>query len=131
MTAGPDRGSVSLLVLGLALPVAIVGMGLVVAIAQLGVARAAAQGAADAAALAAAPITFHPFGGDADPGAVATAVATANGVELVACECRRDPTWSARVVVVRVARPVEVLGVFGVEVTASAAAEFTPVDLLR
>lgn len=128
---GADRGSVSLLVLGVALPVAIMGVVLVVGVAQLAVARAALQGAADAAALAAAPTTFHPFGGEADPEAVATAVAVANGVELVACDCRRDRTWSARVVVVRVVRPVRVLGIAGVVVTASAAAEFTPVDLLR
>lgn len=126
-----DRGSVSLLVLGVALPVAILGMALVVGLAQLAVARAVVQGAADAAALAAAPTTFHPFGGDADPAAVARSVAAANGADLVACHCRRDPTWSARVVVVRVARPIGVLGVVGVEVTASAAAEFTPVELLR
>lgn len=125
-----DRGSVSLLVLGVALPVAILGMALVVGLAQLAVARAVVQGAADAAALAAAPATFQPFGGDADPEAVASAAAVDNGADLVACDCRRDPTWAARIVVVEVVRGVDVFGV-GVELRAVAAAEFAPVDLLR
>ena len=125
-----DRGGASVLVVAGLVPIAVVGALLVVALGQLAVARAGAQGAADAAALAAAPVTFHPFGTGGDPRVEAREAATANGVDLVACTCPIDRTWATRVVVVRVAATIAVLGNFPVTVTAAAAAEFAPVALL-
>lgn len=92
---------------------------------RLLVAKAAAQSAADAAALAAAPLTFAAFGSERSPEAEAAVFAGANGAELVACSCDPDPVWRARVVVVMVSVPVESLLGFD-RVTARAAAEFDP-----
>lgn len=92
---------------------------------RLLVARAVAQSAADAAALAAAPVTFAPFGTDRSPEDEAAAFAVANGAELVECQCEPDPVWRARVVVVTVSVAVESMLGFD-RVTARAAAEFDP-----
>jgi predicted deacylase len=100
-------------------------------VAQLSVARAAVQAGADAAALAAAPLTFHAFDGRGDPRAAASDAASENGAVLVRCECDRDRTWAERTVVVRVEASIRVLGIHGVVVAAEAAAEFRPVDLVR
>lgn len=126
-----DRGAAGTLVLAVLLPVAVVGIALVLGLSQLAIARAAAQAGADAAALAAAPITFHPFDGRGDPEAAAREAAADNGLELVRCECRRNLTWAARTVVVEVETGLRLLGTYSVVVTAEAAARFTPVDLLR
>jgi uncharacterized membrane protein len=126
-----DRGTTSVLVAAVLLLVTVLGVALIVGLGRLAAARAALQGAADAAALAAAPATFDPFGGPSDPKVAAERMASANGALLVACDCDLDPTWAPRVVVVEVARRVVVLGPFDPVVTARAAAEFTPVDLLR
>jgi hypothetical protein len=92
---------------------------------RLVTAKAVAQTAADAAALAAAPLTFAAFGSEAGPEAEAGAYAAANGSELVECRCPFDPVWRSRVVVVTVA--VEVDSFVGISrVQAVAAAEFDP-----
>ena len=126
-----ERGGVSMLVAGVIIPSALFGIALLVAVAQLATARAGAQGVADAAALAAAPVTFHPFGTSGDPTGEARAIAGAGGLRLDRCTCRMDTTWNPRVVVVEVSGRVAVLGRFPVTVTAAAAAEFRPVALLE
>ena len=92
---------------------------------RLMVAKAMAQSAADAAALAAAPLTFAPFGSNRTPSVEAAVFAAANGATLVSCECPSDPVWRARTVVVRVAVEVESLLPIS-RVSAVAAAEFDP-----
>ncbi len=126
-----DRGSAAILVAAVLLPVAVLGAALVIGVGRLASARAALQGAADAAALAAAPATFDSFGGPADPEVAARRMAEANGAVLGACVCTVDRTWAPRVVVVSVERRITVLGPFSATVTARAAAEFVPADLLR
>jgi hypothetical protein len=92
---------------------------------RLVTASAIAQTAADAAALAAAPLTFAPFGSQAGPEAEAGIYAAANGSELVDCRCPFDPVWRSRIVVVTVA--VEVDSFIGIShVRGRAAAEFDP-----
>ena len=93
-------------------------------------ARVEAVTAADAAALAAAPVTFAPFGADSDPTAEAARFAAANGTRLVECVCPTDASWEPRTVTVRVARDVELWPVGSVTVTAIGRAEFVPALLL-
>jgi len=120
-----ERGAVSILaVAAIALTVA---LGLTATtVGALIVARAAAQTAADAAALAAAPVTFDSFGTERSPAGEASFFAEANGARLVECRCERDDVWRARVVVVTV--EVDLAWApppFG-GVRATAAAEFDP-----
>jgi hypothetical protein len=97
--------------------------------ARLMVARVEAQTAADAAALAAAPVTFAPFGARGDARSEAERFAAANGARLVDCACPPDPVWRARVVTVTVA--VDGGGLFGVgEIQARASARFDPTSWL-
>ena len=92
-------------------------------------ARAVASTAADAAALAAAPVTFAPFGAVGSPADEAARFAAANGSSLVSCECAVDRTWAPRIVRVVVAAPVD-LTLFGHrDVAASSRAEFRPTGL--
>ena len=126
-----DGGAAGVLLLSTLAPIALLGVVLVLVIAQLAVARTAAQAAADAAALAAAPLTFHPYDGVGDPEGAAASAARDNGATLTRCECRTDRTWAPRVAIVGVEAPVRLVGVLAVTVTAEAAAEFRPVDLLR
>jgi hypothetical protein len=92
-------------------------------------ARAQASIAADAAALAAAPVTFRPFGAAGTPAQEAARFATLNGGRLVACACAVDESWSERAVEVTVAfdRRLLVFGVVTVE--ARSRAEFVPARL--
>ena len=93
--------------------------------------RFQAGNAADAAALAAAPVTFQPFGAAGGPAAEAGRFARLNGAELVSCTCRIDRTWSPRIVEVVVAREAH-LSVFGsVRVHVTARAEFIPTALIE
>jgi hypothetical protein len=91
--------------------------------------RSQAQAAADAAALAAAPLTFRPFGSAGGPGEEAARLAAANGARLVRCDCPIDRSFAVRVVEVEVTREVPVLVLGNRRVRAVAAAEFTPVEL--
>ena len=124
-----ERGSVTVLMAG------VVGLGLAVvlglaAVGQLLIARASASAAADAGALAAAPVTFRQFGASGSAADEARRFASANGARLVRCDCSSNSTYAARIVIVEVAIDVVVLGRFATTVSATSAAEFLPVELL-
>ena len=124
-----ERGAAGVLLAGVAVVVALLGGALGLAGAYLR-ARVEAAAAADAAALAAAPVTFLPFGASGGPAEEAARFAALNGAELVSCTCPVDRSWEARTVTVEVARPIG-LGPFGtVRVTARSRAEFVPALLL-
>jgi secretion/DNA translocation related TadE-like protein len=125
-----QRGSAAVATLGVAGVVLV----LTVAVADVGIylaARLQAAAAADAAALAAAPVTFAPFGGSGSPVAEAAHYAAANGTRLVSCACAIDRSFDPRTVTVAVSRRVSVpvLGIF--TVTATSRAEFAPAALLE
>lgn len=120
-----DRGSASVLMIALAALMVVVAAGLA-GVGRLVAAHVQVTAAADAAALAAAPVTF--LGGD--PAREAARYASANGSRLVRCGCRSDPAFAARVVTVEVVKDVD-LGLLGRHrVRGRAAAEFDPMDLL-
>ena len=93
-------------------------------------ARVEASAAADAAALAAAPVTFHPFGARGSPAQEAARFAAANGARLVSCSCPVDRSWEPRTVTVRVEVPVRIWPFGGTAVAAVGRAEFVPALLL-
>lgn len=106
---------------------------LTVAVADVGVAlagRLQIAAAADAAALAAAPVTFRPFGADGGPVSEARRLAEANGAVLASCTCGIDRSWRRRSVTVVVERRVQLLGIGSLMVRASSRAEFDPSLLL-
>ena len=92
--------------------------------------RSQVQAAADAAALAAAPVTFRPFGSDGNPTVEAARFAARNGARLIRCMCPIDRSWADRTVEVEVGWEISLLGLGRREVRAVAAAEFSPVELL-
>lgn len=109
----------------LLLSLAVVGVGQYLA----GYARA--QAAADAAALAAAPVTFRPFGAAGSAAEEAAMFALANGSRLVRCRCNSNPSWEPRTVAVTVRGTFRVL-LFGEQsVEATSRAEFIPARLLE
>ena len=124
-----QRGAAALPVLG------IVGLLIILAfvVSDVGrylATRSHAVAAADAAALAAAPVTFRPYGATGSPTAEAARFAAANGARLLRCVCRLDPSFTPRRVEVLVATTVD-LSLFGRrEVTAHSRAEFRPTDAL-
>lgn len=123
-----ETGSVGL---GVALAVVIVV--LIVAVGAVGSGVGAytkAAGAADAAALAAAPVTFLPFGAKGTPAQEAARFATANGATLVSCRCPIDRSWETRTVVVTVTRTVSIIGIGEITVRATSKATFAPAALL-
>lgn len=128
MTA--QRGIATVLVAALLAVGALLSM-MMVDVARVTAARAQLTAAADAAALAAAPVTFSSFGMDTEPRAAATSIASANGATMVSCICPVDRTWSARTAVVVVAATVDLLFIKSIRLEASAAAEFRPVELAR
>ncbi len=89
-----------------------------------------AAGAADAAALAAAPVTFRPFGAVGSPTHEAARFAAANGTRLVRCSCPVDRSWSKRTVVVEVRRSIQLVGLGRFDVSATSRATFEPTALL-
>jgi secretion/DNA translocation related TadE-like protein len=124
-----DRGGAGVLL------VAVAGVVLLLAAVLAGVgsylrARVEAVAAADAAALAAAPVTFLPFGATGTPAEEAARFAAANGARLLSCACPLDPSWDARTVIVRVGREAPLWPVGSVTVTATGRAEFLPALLL-
>ena len=124
-----DRGSVSVLMLG----VAGLRLALTIALGAVGallVGSAEAQAAADAAALAAAPVTFLPFGAEGTATAEAARFAARNGAVLTSCNCRHDPSWSSRIVVVEVAVSKWIPPFGEITVMAAGRAEFVPAALL-
>jgi hypothetical protein len=92
--------------------------------------RYRAAAAADAAALAAAPVTFRPFGASGSARDEATRFAAMNGASIVSCRCRSDPSWNARTVEVIVERKVRLIGGGEITVRARSRAEFEPLALL-
>ncbi|HSM01603.1 MAG TPA: Rv3654c family TadE-like protein [Acidimicrobiia bacterium] len=124
-----DRGSASLALIGVMGLVLVLAVGLAAVGAYLR-ARVEASTAADAAALAAAPITFLPFGSKGPPVDEAIRFARLNGARVVLCMCERDQSWEPRTVEVTTERTVEIwpLGVFTVRATGRA--EFVPALLL-
>jgi hypothetical protein len=93
-------------------------------------ARVVAVAAADAAALAAAPVTFAPFGAGGTASDEAALFAQANGARLVWCECAPDPSWEPRTVTVRVSVESRLWPAGSVTVEAVGRAEFSPALLL-
>lgn len=115
--------------LGVAALVMVLAVGLA-AVGSVMRARVEASTAADAAALAAAPVTFLPFGARGTPTEEAARFASLNGARLVSCVCPIDESWEPRTVEVRAERIIEIwlLGEFAVE--AVGRAEFVPALLL-
>jgi hypothetical protein len=89
-----------------------------------------AAGAADAAALAAAPVTFRPFGATGSPGQEAARFASLNGTRLVRCRCRVDRSWEKRTVTVVVERFIDLPGLGRFTVRATSRATFEPKALI-
>jgi Na+-transporting methylmalonyl-CoA/oxaloacetate decarboxylase gamma subunit len=114
---------VLVLVLILAMAVGSVGAGIA------GYVQAA--GAADAAALAAAPVTFRPFGARGSPAREAARFAAANGTTLISCTCPVNRSWTKRTVTTVVSRLVTIPGLGRVEVRATSRATFEPAALLQ
>lgn len=103
----------------------------VAAVGQYLVALGSAQTAADAAALAAAPVTFRPFGATGSAREEAARFAVENSAELLGCSCPHDAGWAPREVEVRVGREVRLV-LFGIRrVEAVGRAEFAPALLLE
>ena len=123
-----ERGAAAVVVAAL-LAVGMVLALLAVDLARVAEARAQLTVAADAAALAAAPVTFAAFGTHADPAAAAEATAAANGASLLECNCVIDRTWATRRVVVVVGLTLELALLGSRDLRASSAAEFQPVAL--
>jgi hypothetical protein len=123
-----QQGSMGLVAAAIAMLSVVVGL-LVVDFARVVAMRAQLTAAADAAALAAAPVTFADFGTDGDPVAAARKTADANGARLVECECRIDRSWADRRVTVRVGGDIRLTFFGSRPMTATAAAEFRPVAL--
>ena len=121
-------GAATVLVSGL-LATSLLAAGLVVDVAQVAATRARLSAAADAAALAAAPITFAGFGSESSPRAVAAAIAAENGAHLEQCRCNMDRSWAVRTVVVVVSTDADLLLLRDRNLQAIAAAEFSPVKL--
>ncbi len=90
-----------------------------------------AAGAADAVALAAAPVTFRPFGARGSPEREAALFASANGTRLVRCTCATDRSWNPRTVTVVVERPIDIPGLGRFKVRATSRATFEPAALLQ
>jgi len=119
------------MLLGLGLVVVVLVLALGVGAVGAGVAGyVQAAGAADAAALAAAPVTFRPFGATGSPVHEASRFAVANGTRLIRCICRVDRSWNTRTVTVIVERPISLPGLGRFTVRATSRATFEPAALL-
>ena len=121
-----ERGGANLLVAALLVMGTVLAL-LIVDVAHIVREHARLAAAADAAALAAAPLTFAPFGGQNDPTAAAASLAEHNGTRLVECRCVRNRSWSRRQVFVTVAATVDLLILGRRELEVAAGAEFRPV----
>jgi hypothetical protein len=118
----------------------LLGLGVVVVILVLAVGLGAvgagvagyvhAAGAADAAALAAAPVTFRSFGASGSPSQEAARFASVNGTRLVRCNCRVDRSWEKRTVTVVVERRIDLPGIGLFTVRATSRATFEPTALI-
>lgn len=124
-----DEGSAGVVLLAVGAVVMVLAVG-VATVGQLLVARIEAGRAADAAALAAAPVTFASFGARHGPAEEAHRFASLNGARLIFCTCPIDRTWNPRTVEVRVEVDAQVPGVGPVAVAASSRATFAPASLV-
>ena len=120
-----ERGSGTVLAIGLMAVTVVVGL-TVVSATQVVIARARAVVAADAAALAAAPMTFPPVAQGDSPEVIARKFALMNGARLIRCECVVLATFDPRSVEVEVAIPVVLILVGPRYVRATSRAEFVP-----
>ncbi len=125
-----ERGAASVLLLAVAVLLAGTTT-VVVAVGQYLTARSQASAAADAAALAAAPVTFRPYGAAGTPAAEASRFAAANGARLAWCSCPVDRSWEPRTVVVEVELSAEVLWFGHRTVRARSRARFEPPRLYQ
>ena len=125
-----DRGAVGVVLLAVAVVSLVVAVS-VVAVGQYLTGYANARIAADAAALAAAPVTFRPFGATGTPAEEAARFASLNGSRVVGCVCRLDESWDPRTAQVTVERSFRVVMLGRRTVKATARAEFTPARLLE
>lgn len=115
-----ERGSASLLAVTVSMVVVVASLA-AADFARLVDVRLRALAAADAAALAAAPLTMT-----GNPVAEAERFAELNQARLVSCECPVDPSPVARWVTVVVEIPVDTWIIPARMVTAVASAEFDP-----
>lgn len=123
---GAESGAATVVATGVVLAAAILAL----VLADIGVvlrARTEAATAADAAALAAAPLTFLDTG--VAPTEEAERFAARNGAALVSCSCRVDRSWNPRTIAVVVETRAETLLAGGVELVVSSRAEFAPTEL--
>jgi uncharacterized membrane protein len=119
-----ERGAIAVLAAAI-VALALLGVVLAGDAARLVVLRTSAQTAADAAALAAGPLTFESTQATA-PVAEAARFAAANGATLIFCDCPVDPVWRPRTVIVEVEVEVQRSWLGVTKVVARAAAEFDP-----
>jgi secretion/DNA translocation related TadE-like protein len=124
-----DRGSATLAVVGVGAVVLVLAVG-IAAVGMYLRAQAEVETAADAAALAAAPVTFLPFGATGTPADEAARFAALNHARLAYCRCRLDPSWEPRTVEVQTIVTVDVWILGSFEVRATGRAEFVPALLL-
>lgn len=124
-----DRGTVTLVMLAVGGLVMLL-MTALVAVAGIQSARLRATTAADAAALAAAPVTFLPFGASGTPAQEAGRFAGLNGGVMLSCRCPIDRSFAGRSVEVRVRTSVAAPLLGFVTVEAVGRAEFVPAALL-
>ena len=129
MSRDAETGSIVPVVAGVVTVALVLAAG-IGAIGQGLVARSRASTAADAAALAAAAVSFRPFGSDGDPIAEASRFADEHGATLVSCDCPVDRTYAPRRATVVVAIAVDVLGVGVRRFEATSSAVLEPVALL-
>ena len=124
-----DRGAAAVLLVAVAALVLLLAAGLGAVGAYLNV-RVQVSAAADAAALAAAPVTFMPFGATGTPTDEAARFARLNGADLDSCFCPLDTSWNPRTVRVEVSRMVSIWPIGRIRVSAVSRAEFVPALLL-
>lgn len=125
-----ERGGAAIALLG---PIAVA---LVLAVGLSGIGswlrvRGEADAAADAAALAAAPVTFLPFGAQGTPAEEAARFAAMNDARLVWCICPPNPSWEPRIVEVEVEKQVSIWPLGDFAVKGRGRAEFVPSMLLE
>jgi len=125
-----EKGSASIALLGVGAVVLVLAAGLA-AVGSYLVAQAEAEIAADAAALAAAPVTFLPFGARGTPAEEAARFAALNHARVKVCHCPLDPSWEPRTVEVETIRVITIWPLGSFEVTAVGRAEFVPALLLE
>ena len=124
-----DRGAAGVLLVAVAALVLLLAAGLGAVGAFLNT-RVQVSAAADSAALAAAPVTFMPFGATGTPTDEAARFAHLNGTDLDSCICPLDPSWEPRTVRVEVSRVISIWPVGRIRVRAVSRAEFVPALLL-